>query len=66
MLQGGCDLETAVEDTKKASRNFAKRQLTWLRGMQEGVLHGVPPVEQGGAAAVVDLWKRHTKERQGP
>lgn len=66
MLQGGCDLETAVEDTKKASRNFAKRQLTWLRGMQEGVLHGVPPVEQGGAAAVVDLWERHTKERQGP
>lgn len=63
MLQGGCDLETAVVNTKQASRNFAKRQLTWLRGMREGALHWVPPVERGGTAAAIDLWNRHAMER---
>ena len=30
-LAGESDLETAVEDAKRATRQFAKRQLTWLR-----------------------------------
>ncbi len=28
---GLCDLETAIENIKQASRNYAKRQLTWFR-----------------------------------
>ena len=32
-LQGEIDLPTAVESIKQATRNFAKRQLTWYRKM---------------------------------
>jgi tRNA dimethylallyltransferase len=63
MLRGGGDLETAIVSTKRASRRFAKRQLTWLRGMDEVSLHWVPPVEREGAARVIDLWNTHDKER---
>ena len=63
-LQGSCDLEAAIEDTKRASRKFAKRQLTWLRSLREGTLHWVPPVEDGGAAAVTRLWEMHTEKRR--
>ena len=31
-LQGRCDLATAVADMQRATRQFAKRQLTWFRG----------------------------------
>lgn len=34
-IEGHCSLEQAVEDIKKNSRNFAKRQLTWFRSMKE-------------------------------
>lgn len=30
-LSGEVDLETAVDDAARATRNFAKRQLTWMR-----------------------------------
>ena len=30
-LYGECSLETAVDDIKKETRHFAKRQLTWFR-----------------------------------
>ena len=64
MLQGGCDLETAIDNTKRSSRRFAKRQLTWLRGVHEGALHWVPPAEEGGAPAVANLWDQHTEGRR--
>lgn len=32
-LQGEIDLATAIENIKQATRNFAKRQLTWYRKM---------------------------------
>jgi tRNA dimethylallyltransferase len=63
MLEGQCDLQTAIDNTKRSSRNFAKRQLTWLRGLREGSLHWVPPAEQGGASAVAILWDQHTGGR---
>ncbi|MCU0233705.1 MAG: tRNA (adenosine(37)-N6)-dimethylallyltransferase MiaA [Thermoanaerobaculales bacterium] len=67
MVQGGSGLEAAIESTKRASRNFAKRQLTWLRGMASDRLHWVRPVEDGGAAAVIELWTRHHGGgRRGP
>jgi len=64
MLKGSCDLEAAIANTKRSSRKFAKRQLTWLRGLREGTLHWVPPAEDGGAAAVTRLWEMHTEKRR--
>jgi tRNA dimethylallyltransferase len=64
MLEGQCDLQTAIENTKRSSRHFAKRQLTWLRGLREGSLHWVPPAEQGGASAITNLWDQHTGGRR--
>jgi tRNA dimethylallyltransferase len=63
LLEGRCDLQTAIEDTKRSSRKFAKRQLTWLRGFEEGALHWVPPADKGGAPAITDLWDQHTGGR---
>ena len=65
-ITGRCDLTTAIEQTKRASRRFAKRQLTWLRDAREGTVHWVPPIEDGGAAAVIRLWNTHTEERRAP
>ena len=30
-VQGNCSIELAAEEVKKASRHYAKRQLTWFR-----------------------------------
>ena len=64
LLEGRCDLQTAIDDTKRSSRKFAKRQLTWLRGLEEGALHWVPPADKGGAPAITDLWDQHTGGRR--
>lgn len=34
-LQGACTLDEAIEEIKKRTRRFAKRQLTWFRRMPE-------------------------------
>jgi tRNA dimethylallyltransferase len=34
-LDGECTLEQAVEEIKKNTRHFAKRQLTWFRREQD-------------------------------
>ena len=64
LLEGRCDLETAIDNTKRSSRRFAKRQLTWLRGMGNDALQWVPPAEDGGAPAVINLWDQHTGGRR--
>jgi len=64
MLRGLCDLATAIENTKKSSRNLAKRQLTWLRSLREGTVHRVAPAGLGGASAAIGLWQQHTKGRE--
>jgi tRNA dimethylallyltransferase len=66
MLAGGGDRPTAIEQTKQASRRLAKRQLTWLRSLREGVLEWVAPVERGGAASVVAKWMGFTGEGSEP
>jgi tRNA dimethylallyltransferase len=66
LLESECDIETAIENTKQSSRKFAKRQLTWLRGLLEEDLHWVPPVEKGGVPAVTTLWDQHTGGRPTP
>jgi tRNA A37 N6-isopentenylltransferase MiaA len=52
----------AIELTKRASRQFAKRQLTWLRSAREGPFLWVDPAEHGGTEAVISKWARHVRE----
>jgi tRNA dimethylallyltransferase len=63
-LEGLCDLESAIRNTKAASRRLAKRQLTWLRGLTEGELHWLPPAEHGGADEILRVWAG-TREKRG-
>lgn len=60
-LDGSWDLETAKEETKRASRRLAKRQLSWLRNLRESPVHWVPDAADGGAGRVVELWAQHTR-----
>ena len=60
---GDCDLESAIHNTKAASRKLAKRQLTWLRGLTEGTLHWIPPAESGGTEKAVRLWSETVRGR---
>lgn len=57
-LEGRCDLATAVADAQRATRNLAKRQLTWanadaslhwLRGLEDQEL---APIQGAVAAAI--------------
>ncbi len=54
-----CDLSTAISATKRQSRNLAKRQLSWLRHLDEGTLRWVAPAEQGGVTELVAQWRGH-------
>jgi tRNA dimethylallyltransferase len=63
VVRGESDLETAIEQTKSASRRLAKRQISWLRKLREGPVQWVPPAEAGGAEVVTRLWKQHVKEQ---
>ncbi len=63
-LDGSWDLETAKEETKRASRRLAKRQLSWLRNLSESPVHRVPDAADGGASRVVELWAQHTRGRR--
>lgn len=63
-LSGDCDLESAIDNTKAASRRLAKRQLTWLRGLTEGTLQWLPPAEAGGTETAVRLWSNRLRGRR--
>jgi tRNA dimethylallyltransferase len=58
-LLGHHGLEQAIEFTKRSSRSYAKRQLTWLRTMREARVVWVPPAERSGAEAIIHEWARH-------
>lgn len=62
-VAGRCSLDAAKEDTKRASRRFAKRQLSWLRNLREATLHWVPGTADGGTDRVVALWTQHIDTR---
>jgi len=36
-LDGKIDFDSAVQEVKKETRRFAKRQLTWFRGVKNAV-----------------------------
>lgn len=62
-FEGRCDLESAIRETKTASRRLAKRQLTWLRGLSEGALNWLPPADHGGTEQAVRLWSEKLRGR---
>jgi len=53
---GECDLESAIHNTKAASRQLAKRQLTWLRGLTDDAPQWIPPAEEGGTEQALRAW----------
>ena len=55
-LDGECSLELAVEQGVIATRQYAKRQLTWLRS--ESGWFWVDPTERNAAAVVLN-WLTH-------
>lgn len=65
LLEGRCDRAAAVADTRTASRRLAKRQLIWLRQLEEGPVHWLPPPEEGGAESLLALWEEHRKVDSG-
>lgn len=50
-LEGTCTREEAVEQAKRESRRYAKRQMTWLR--KEPNLHWLPPTGETEAITLV-------------
>ena len=59
-FEGSCTLEEAAQRLKQASRNYAKRQLTWFKRM-EGVVWldgAAPDTVQTAAALVLDFLER--------
>jgi tRNA dimethylallyltransferase len=59
MVTHGHDRDETIASIKRSSRQFAKRQLSWLRRQAEDAFYWVPPAEEGGAAVVFDLWFDH-------
>ncbi len=56
-LDGLCDLETAVEEIKKQTRHFAKRQLTWFRREKDVIW--LDSTEYDGKEAIADRMKEY-------
>lgn len=58
-LEGKLSLDQAIEDTRKESRHYAKRQLTWFRS-ETGIiwLEGQPGIDElrSSAAALIGKW----------
>src|SRR5690606_16183829 len=52
-LDGQCSLDQAVEEAIAATRQLAKRQLTWLRSLPER--HAVDCLAPDAAAQAVDI-----------
>jgi tRNA dimethylallyltransferase len=55
-LDGDCDLSQAINLGVIATRQYAKRQLTWLRS--ENGWHWLDPAEPNGAGVVLNLVER--------
>ena len=54
-LEGKCTMEQAIEDTRRESRRYAKRQLTWFRADPEIVWLDAAAGEEAPLAAAADI-----------
>ncbi len=57
-LAGRCDLDEALRRVRQEHRNYAKRQLTWFRGLTEAERIGLGPGDgpEETAAAILAVW----------
>ncbi len=55
-LRGGCSLEEAVEQLKRATRRYAKRQMTWF--MAKDYVHWIDATENGEMRCVSVLARK--------
>ncbi len=57
-LQGALSLDDAVGTIQQRHRNYAKRQLTWFRGMEDAQVVELGPDEGGEEAAerILEVW----------
>ena len=62
-FEGKEPLEVCTAALKRASRNYAKRQLTWFRRM-DGLVW-LPAGEPEAAEAAARLWAGHVKKNCG-
>lgn len=60
-LDGRMDAETAAEETRRQTRRFAKRQLTWLRALQGTTWLNMERAEEG-----ISLWPLISSGLQNP
>ena len=59
-LEGECSLQEAVDEVKKASRHYAKRQLTWFR--RNPAIHWLTRTPAGDAEEILDRARRVVAE----
>jgi tRNA dimethylallyltransferase len=56
-LLDGVPLETAVTATRRATRDFIRRQLTWFRGHDSGIVwHNRDSVDTAALIASIRAW----------
>ena len=58
VLDGEWSLDEASGHTKRSTRRFAKRQLTWLRHHDRELVHWVSPGETPGVGEITSLWEK--------
>lgn len=65
-LGGELSREEAIAETKRRTRAYAKRQMTWLRG-ERGV-HWIDADQGAGAAAarIAQVWREHCEDSSNP
>ena len=61
-LRGECALAEAVETLKQATRNYAKRQLTWFR--RDARVHWVPAQNRTAEEIAADIHKDILKDTE--
>jgi len=62
-LRGECSLEAALAATKRANRDFIRRQYTWFRGHDDGI-HWFD-VEETPAETLVEMIRDWLEHREG-
>lgn len=55
-LNGGCNLSKAIQDIKQFSRNYAKRQLTWFKSVEDAVWYDI-----SSGSIAEDIIKRYNE-----
>ncbi len=57
-LRGGLDAEALANEIKKATRHYAKRQITWFSAVRGGIwINADAPITGGAAAFIADYFK---------